>query len=229
VFTAPCDFTLDAIVLRTGNAHLAFLSGAAGAEVFVQFFEVKGTPVIDDNGTPPGTDATHGFSKNHRCDDTVRGVTYESICVVDGGRLPDMAAMGDGKLTYLKWDFTDEDALRFEEGKRYAFMVGFCTARPERNFTLSNRNLAARPDPPSMQGAGDNYADGWGLRREGNGKSPPLMVPGENPPEDAATRRQLREESSFPPDEARFAITPACEGYPDVDTYRDHEFYMIAK
>ena len=229
VFTAPRDFTLNAIVLRTGNDHLAFLPGAAGAEVFVQFFEVEGTPVIDDNGTPPGTDATHGFSKNHRCDDKVKGVTFRSIRVVDGGRLPDLATIGDGKLTYLKWDFTGEDALRFEQGKPYAFMVGFCRPAPERNFTLSNRNLASRPDFPSMHGAGDNYAGGWGLRREGNGKNPPLKIPGANPPEDAAKARQLRDESTFPLGDARFVITPTCEGYPDVDTYRDHEFYMIAK
>jgi hypothetical protein len=228
VFTAPRDFTLDAIILRTGNAHLAFLPGAADAEVFVQFFEVTGNPVIDDNGTPLGTDATHGFSKNHRCDDTVKGVQYKSICVIEGGRLPDLAAMGDGKLTYLKWDFTDEDALRFVRGKRYAFMVGFCHPAPERNFTLSNRNLASRPDPPSMQGAGDNYAGGWGLRREGNGKNPPLKIPGDDPPEDAEQLRQLRDQSTFPAGDARFAISPTCEGYPDVDTYRDHEFYVIA-
>jgi hypothetical protein len=229
VFTAPRDFSLDAIVLRTGNAHLAFLPGAAGAEVFVQFFDVEGTPKVDDNGTPPGTDAKHGFSKNHRCDDTVKGVTYRSIRVVDGGRLPDLATMGDGKLTYLKWDFAGANALQFEKGKRYAFMVGFCSAGPERNFTLSNRNLAARPDPPLMFGAGDNYAGGWGLRREGNGKNPPLKIPGNNPPEDTEKARQLRDESTFPLGDARFAITPTCEGYPDVDTYRDHEFYMIAK
>jgi hypothetical protein len=60
VFTADRDFVLDAIVLRTGNGSLAFQSGAAGAEVFVQFFEVTGTPAVDDNGTPPGTQAKHG-------------------------------------------------------------------------------------------------------------------------------------------------------------------------
>jgi hypothetical protein len=229
VFTAPRDFTLDAIVLRTGNAHLAFLPGAAHAAVFVQFFEVTGNPVVDDNGTPTGIDATHGFSKNHRCDDTVKGVTYESIRVVTGGRLPDLTAVGDGKLTYLKWDFTNEEALRFVKGKRYAFMVGFCTAGPERNFTLSNRNLAARPDPPTMQGAGDNYAGGWGLRREGNGVNPPLIIPGDEPPVDPAPQRRLQEQSSFPSAERRYAIKPTCEGYPDVDTYRDHEFYLIAK
>jgi hypothetical protein len=160
--------------------------------------------------------------------------------VVDGGRLPDLATMGDGQLTYLKWDFaesrersrgptTEKESLRFERGKRYAFMVGFCSAGPERNFTLSNRNLAARPDPPSMFGAGDNYAGGWGLRREGKGTNPPLKIPGDKPPEDSDKARQLRDESTFPPGDARFALTPTCEGYPDIDTYRDHEFYMIAE
>ena len=229
IFTAPREFTLDAMVLRTGNAHLAFLPGSAGAEVFVQFFDVTGTPVIDDNGTPQGTDATHGFSKNHRCDDTVKGVAYQSICVVEGGRLPDLTATGDGKLTYLRWDFTNEDGLRFEQGKRYAFMIGFSSAGPERNFTLSNRNLAADPGPPLIQGTGDNYSGGWGLRREGNGTNPPLTIPGDNPPEDVATRQQLQEQSIFPQGAARFAIRPTCEGYPDVDTYRDLEFYLIAK
>ncbi|TWU33257.1 hypothetical protein Poly41_50090 [Novipirellula artificiosorum] len=229
VFTAPCNFTLDAIVLRTGNSDLAFLPGAANAEVFVQFFKVVGTPVIDDNGTPPGTDATHGFSKNHRCDDTVRGVMYESLCIIKGGRLPDLTATGDGKLTYLKWDFTHDETLRFQKGKQYAFMIGFSSAGSERNFTLSNRNLAADPGPALIKGAGDNYSGGWGLRREGNGKNPPTMFPGEGPPEDATTRKQLRAESAFPTDEARFAIPPTCEGYPDVDTYRDLEFFLIAK
>jgi hypothetical protein len=229
VFTAPCDFALDAIVLRTGNDYLAFLPGAAKAEVFVQFFEVTGTPTIDDNGTPPGTDATHGFSKNHRCDDTVKGVIYKSIRVVDGGCLPDLTTMGDGKLTYLKWDFTEGVALRFDKGKRYAFMVGFCSAGPERNFTLSNRNLAARPDPPSLFGTGDNYAGGWGLRREGNGKNPPMKIPGDDPPADPNKTQKLRDQSTFPGDESRFAIPPTCEGYPDVDTYRDLEFYMVAE
>ncbi|WP_197232004.1 hypothetical protein [Novipirellula artificiosorum] len=80
-----------------------------------------------------------------------------------------------------------------------------------------------------IKGAGDNYSGGWGLRREGNGKNPPAMFPGEGPPEDATTRKQLRAESAFPTDEARFAIPPTCEGYPDVDTHRDLEFFLIAK
>ena len=229
VFTAPHDFTLEAILLRTGNDHLAFLPGSAGARVFLQIFEVTGEPVINNNGTPPGTKATHGFSTNHRCDDYVTGVEYEPIRVVKGGRLPDLAADGDGKLTYMKWAVAGADAPRFEAGKRYAFMVGFLEAGPRRNFTLANRNNASSPRPPAIVDEGDTYEGGWSLRREGNGKTPPLKVPGEEPPTDPAVLRQLKAESTFPQGDAHFAIPPTCEGYPDVDTYRDLEFYVIER
>lgn len=229
VFTAPRDFTLDALVLRTGNDRLAFLPGSAGAEVFVQFFRVRGEPVIDDNGTPPGTKATHGFSTNHRCDDFIRGVTYESIRVVEGGKLPDLREEGEGKLTYLKWDLTGEDELRFEAGERYAFMVGFVHPGPERNFTLANLNNASSPKPPVIRGENDGYGGGWALRREGNGARPPLKVPGESPPGDPAIRARLEAESTFPAGAAHYEISPTCDGYPDVDTYRDHEFYLVSR
>jgi len=229
VFTAPRDFILEAIVLRTGNAHLAFLPGAAGAEVFVQFFEVTGSPVINDNCTPPGSPAKHGFSTNHRCDDFVEGVEYETLRVVTGGRLPDLAAEGGATLTYMKWAFTGPEPLRFQKAIRYAFMVGFVKPAPERNFTLCNRNNASSPREPAMIDGLDTYPGGWGLRREGSGKTPPLKVPGEQPPEDSATLVQLKRESAFPQGEARYAITPTCEGYPDVDTYRDLEFYIITR
>jgi hypothetical protein len=107
--------------------------------------------------------------------------------------------------------------------------VGFSSAGPERNFTLANRNLAARPDPPSMFGTGDNYAGGWGLRREGNGKNPPRKIPGDNPPVDPDSAQKLHDQSTFPRGASRFAIPPTCEGYPDVDTYRDLEFYIVAE
>ena len=229
VFTAPHTFTLDSIVLRTGNAHLAFLPGAAGAEVFVQFFEVTGTPVINDNGTPPGTKATHGFSTNHRCDDFVTGMQYVPLRVTTGGRLPNLVARGDGRLTYMKWSFVGEESLRFERGKRYAFMVGFVEPGQDRNFTLSNRSNAASPRPPAIADAEDGYHGGWGLRREGNGKTPPRMIPGEQPPDDPNALRQLKAESTFPEGDARYAVPPTCEGYPDVDTYRDLEFFIVER
>ncbi len=229
VFTAPYDFTLTAIVLRTGPAHLAFLPGAAGAEVFVQFFEVAGTPVINDNGTPPGTHAKHGFSTNHRCDDFLEGVAYRPLRVVKGGRLPDLTTNGDGRLTYMKWAFTGPDALRFERGKRYAFMVGFVEAGPERNFALANHNDAGSPLPPALNDADHAYDGGWAIRREGNGRTPPLMIPGDRPPSDPAKLDQLKAESAFPEGDAHYAISPTTRGFPDVDTYRDHEFYILAR
>ncbi|WP_413431929.1 hypothetical protein [Crateriforma spongiae] len=228
VFTAPHDFTLDAIVVRTGNGHLAFLPGAARARVFIQLFEVVGEPVINDNGTPPGTDATHGFSTNHRCDDTVDGVEYQPIQVVAGSSMPDLLDSGDGKLIYLKWSFSQPAKLDMKRGKQYAFMVGFTAPGPERNFTLANRNLASLPNPPTIAGDADNYPGGWGLRREGNGVTPPRKISGAKPPTDHVLLGLMTAQSSFPRGEARFAIRPTCEGYPDVDTYRDLEFYVIA-
>jgi len=229
VFTADRAFTLDAVVLRTGNGRLAFLPGAAGASVFLQLFEVSGTPSIDDNGTPPGRDATHGFSKNHRCDDFLRGVTYSPVRVARGGVLPDLGKVNGGRLVYMKWDLAGGAEIRLEGGRRYAFMVGFSAPAPERGLTLANRNNAASQAPPALDGREDLYHGGWGLRREGNGKVPPTMVPGEVPPGDPDLARRLREESEFPAGEARFAIPPTCDGYPDVDTYRDLEFYILAR
>jgi hypothetical protein len=70
VFAPQNAFTLDAIVLRTGPSDSAVLSGTPGAKVFLQFFEVVGEPKINDNGTPQGTKAKHGFSRaspTNRC------------------------------------------------------------------------------------------------------------------------------------------------------------------
>ena len=229
VFTPAETFTLDAIVLRTGNDHLAYLPSTPGAKVFVQFFTVEGTPVVDDNDTPPGTPSTHGFNTNHRTDDHLKGVTYRPLRVVTGGVMPELP--GDGKQTFLKWDLTGEDELTFEAGTRYAFMVGFeepaGKVGSERNFTLANRNLASDAGPPGLNTGADTYEGGWSLRREGRGK-PPTKVPGETPPADPALRAKLLEESAFATGPARYALSPTTDGYPDVDTYRDLEFYLLA-
>ncbi|GAB6166577.1 hypothetical protein JCM19992_25770 [Thermostilla marina] len=238
VFLARETFRLDAIVLRTGPSDAAVKPGAPGAELFVQFFEVSGEPRIDDNGTPPGTSATHGFSKNHRCDDFLTGVTYRPIRVVRGGTFPDLPPTVDergnptgdatGKLHYLRFDFTGDDELVFEKGKRYAFMVGFVHPGPHRAFTLGNRNFASLPDPPALGDRHDLYPQGWGIRREGNGLVPPTMIGESAPPAAGSLREKLVAESLFPPLPDRFRLTPTTDGYPDVDTYRDFEFYIEA-
>jgi hypothetical protein len=234
VFTPPADFTLDAIVLRTGPSDSAVLAGAPGAGLFVQFFEVTGTPRINDNGTPPGTDAKHGFGKNHRCDDFLEGVTYSPLRVVGGGVFPAVPPTKDaadnptgdaGKLVYLRWAVAPADRLTFRKGQRYAFLVGFSEPGQGRGFTLANMNNASKPDAPALDDEHDPYHGGWGLRREGDGTTPPTMVPGPTPPAGAA-RAGLVRQSLFATGAARFALPPTTDGYPDVCTYRDLEFYL---
>lgn len=238
VFAPRQDFRLDAIVLRTGPSDSAVKAGAPGAELFLQFFEVVGDPHINNNGTPPGTDAKHGFSKNHRCDDFIEGVEYRSIHIVRGGRFPDLPPTKDirgeptgdnaGKLHYLRLDLTGADELVFKSGRRYAFMVGFTQPGPERAFTLGNNNAASAKAVPSLTDSHDYYHDGWGLRREGDGKVPPTMTGNPQPVSDPQFRRKLIRESLFDAPPGRYELAPTTDGYPDVDTYRDLEFYLEA-
>ncbi|MGB4728192.1 MAG: hypothetical protein WBH86_12385, partial [Thermogutta sp.] len=167
VFTAPRDFVLSAIVLRTGPADGAVLHNAPGAVVFVEFFEVTGTPQIDNNGTGPGTAATHGFSKNHRCDDHLVGVSYKPLMVIKGGPFPDLPPTRDengqptgqraGNLVYLRWAIPEGIRPSFQAEKKYAFMVGFVEPALERGFTLANHNAAHIPDPPALGDRHDAY------------------------------------------------------------------------
>ncbi len=238
VFTTERGFRLDAIVLRTGGSDAAVLAGTPGAKVFVQFYEVIGEPQINDNGTPGGAKAKHGFSTNHRCDDFIEGVTYRPLGIVRGGRFPDIPPTQDmngipaggqdaaGKRHYLRWRFDGDDRHTFESGKRYAFMIGLEEPGPERGFTLSNSNKAAVDAPPAIADQHDRYHGGWALRREGDGSLPPAMSPGQTAPADPAVRSRLVGQSLFAPGDARYRLKPTTDGYPDVDTYRDLEFYL---
>lgn len=236
VFTAPRNFTLDAVVIRTGPSDAAVGAGAPGARVLVEFFEVLGAPILDDNGTPPGSDATHGFSKNHRCDDFIRGVEYHPLLVVLGGVFPDLPPTrtvtndptGDsaGKRIFLRWRFSGSARLQLEAGKRYAMLFGFEEPGKARTFTLANANAAGIDAPPRLGDRHDAYPEGWGIRREADGTRPPIMTPGPQPPTDLAILRQLLQQSVFPEGPARFLVPPETDGYPDVDTYRDLEFYL---
>jgi len=236
VFTVDRDFRLDAIVLRTGPGSAAVLAGAPGAEVFVQFFLVTGEPRINENGTPSGTKAKHGFSTNHRCDDFLEGVQYQSLRIVHGGTFPQIPPTRDldgkplersgGKLQFMRWELTGSDRPQFEAGKRYAFMVGFAEPGRERGFTLANASAAGVDARPGLTDRHDKYHAGWGLRREGDGTLPPTLLPGVNPPADEQDKARLIRESLFDNYERRFALPPTTDGYPDVDTYRDLNFYF---
>jgi hypothetical protein len=223
VFTATKEFVLDAIIVRTGNDTLAFQVGAADAEVFVQFFEVTGEPKVNDNGTGPGQKATHGWSSHPRNDDYLTGVEYKPLRVAAGGRLP----QGIGKLTYLKFDMVGDGELYCVSGKRYGFLIGLCTPAPARNFTLANCNVSHRSNQLTL--ANSAYDGGWGIRREAGGVFPPTIRPGTTPPSDEALVTAMRTESQLPVGDARFRLPPGTNGYPDVDTYRDIEFYVLCK
>ncbi|NOR75393.1 MAG: hypothetical protein GQ525_09555 [Draconibacterium sp.] len=236
VFLAEEDIHLDALVIRIGPEENAVGAGAPGAELFLQFFEVIGEPLINDNGTPQGTDSKHGFSKNHRCDDFIDGITYKSIHIARGGIFPDLPPTMDknenptGNKTsiyqYLRFDLQGKDELVFKGGKRYAFMVGFVEPGPERTFAVGNWNHAKQSAPPSLEDKYDTYHNGWAVRREGDGTIPPTMIEGYKQPKDVALLEKLFHESLFKTPPKRFELPPASDGYPDVDTYRDLEFYI---
>ena len=236
VFLPMQDLHLDAIVLRLGPSDNAVKAGAPGAELFLQFFEVIGKPRINDNGTPQGADSKHGFSRNHRCDDFIEGVTYRSIHIARGGIFPKLPPTTDkqgnstgnktARLQYLRFDLSGKDELVFKGGKRYAFMLGLIEPGPERAFALGNCNEAKRNAPPSNTDKYDKYHDGWALRREGDGTIPPIMTGKRKQPDDARLLKKLVKESLFNSPQARFHLSPTTAGYPDVDTYRDLEFYL---
>lgn len=237
VFTPEKDFELEAIILRTGPSDKAVLAGTPGAEVFVQFFEVTGQPAINDNGTPAGTEAKHGFSSNHRCDDVVDSVNYQPLTIVNSGIFPDIPASFDGdtavngdegRLYYMRWRFTGQP-LVFKAGKKYAFLAGLVEANKDAGFTLANHNVAGVNAPPSLSDEFDAYSGGWGLRREGDGTIPPTMAPGDSPPADPVHLEQLQKESLFGTGDDRYSLLPTTDGYPDVDTYRDLTFALEVK
>jgi len=231
IFIPKEDLWLDAIVLRTGPSSKAVLEGVAGEKVFIQFFRVDGIPVINDNGTPPGTPSTHGFSDNHRTDDFIEGIEYMPQDTVYEGSFPwtvpatyvgGKEVNSYGKLHYMRWSLPE--APLFREGVIYAFVVGISEPGPERGFSLANRNLASSPAAPTLEN--NPYTGGWGMRREGDGTLPPTQWPSELPPGDPDSLKTLYGESLFPGLFERLRIAPTSDGYPDVDTYRGIEFYM---
>lgn len=235
VFTPAEDFLLDAIILRTGPSDKAVLSSTPGAKVYIQFFEVAGTPYINDNGTPQGKDAKHGFSKNHRCDDYMEGITYTPLRVITGGIFPQIPVTYDGRkpvngdngtMYYMRWKLTGRP-VKFSAGKRYAFMVGLEETGTNHGFTLANYNAAGEKAVPSLYDDHDAYKGGWGLRREGDGTVPPTMLNGLTaPPKKKKKLNKMIKEALFATGAQRYKLEPTTDGYPDVDTYRDLEFAL---
>ncbi len=236
VFVAPRDAEIAQLILRTGNTDAAVLAGTAGAELFVQWLEVTGEPIVNDNGTPKGTESLHGFSKNHRCDDFIEGVTYQPIMLHRGAEFPPLAAtrdrqgnatgQTDSRLCHLQFDFPPEDRVRLVQGHRYAFVVGLVNPAPDSGFTLANDNRAWRPEPVPQMLTSESAVGGWGIRREGGGMPKPTLIESTEPPRGSQLRADMLAESMLPDGDARWQLAPQSDGYPDVDTYRDLWFVL---
>lgn len=231
------NLTLDSIVLRTGNSSTAVLPGTPGAGVFLQIFELSGTPTINQNGTVYPAQSAHGFTTHASSDDYVTGITYTSLRTVTGGAFPNLppTTVNGGEtshLHYMRWDLTGTDEITLVGGKRYAFMVGFTDPAPNQGFTLANQNRVGQSslntaNPTLFKDS--NATDWWSVRREGDGTLPPTMIPGATPPANPALNQQLKNESLFGAGNAHYALSPTTDGYPDVDTYRTFTFYIESK
>lgn len=228
------DTRIQSIVLRTGPTENAVLYDVPGAKMFMQFYEVVGNPHINDNGTPKGKAALHGYTQNHRGDDYIEGVKYIPFDTIFTGIFPENVPItkdennkivgNEGRLHYIRWSF-DQPRL-FKKDVTYAFIFGFLEPGPGLRITVANTNMAAVSDAPDLNDDHTPYKGGWSFRREGDGTLPPTMYPGLNPPDNDSIRKQLINESTFGKGDERFLLPPTSNGFPDVDTYRALEFYI---
>ena len=151
-FTAPDDFTLGAITVRSGNNHGR---GAGGSAVSIQFFEVIGTPVLHDNGTTTeaSTASNVAWSRDPRTDDYLTGERYVSRRVVRGFCLPDSV----GRQQYFRFELPG--GIRLKKGRRYAFLLLFDNPGPDRAMSLATQYFGG-------------YDGGHGIRRERTAEKP---------------------------------------------------------
>lgn len=223
------------ITLRLGFGDNVVRPDMYGQYISLQLFEVRRERVLNNNGSDTTMNAFHGYPHNryqqiipHDRDDFFEGIKFEPIAVVRGFKFPEKEAFGfekdenidpdhaNLKGRYLNFNLPEKHQIQLEPGKAYAFLVMIDSLGVDRGFTLGNL----------MHG---HYPGGHGIRREGHGIFPPLTAhPGygfDHPVNEEAVRTSL-----FPADFSdRIKISPGTNGYPDVDTWRDLEFYIKAK
>lgn len=249
VFTVPEDYdvTVDALVLRTSRGNNAIMKGAIGAKMYVVFYEVllnvSGPLRINENGTTKGDMAKHGFDLQfNRADDYLEGAKYVPFHLSVGGIFPNIPATSqfvydngknvpfgeqEGHLRFIRLDFLENSEIRFQGSKTYAFMVGFMEPAPDRGLALAISSEVHTKEPATF--VKDKLGNvRWGIRREGNGTTPPKMIGQSQPPVDPLALKQLQDESLFPDNHFK-TLPPTTDGYPDVDTYRTLQFYLELK
>jgi len=226
---------LHSVVLQTGFGDNVVRPGMYGQALSIQIFEVSGNQVLNKNGSDENTEAFHGFPHNRSGDsipsirdDFFEGEMFYQIAVFRGGKFPEKTGFGfaendsvspdDLKLKgkYLEFTLPDNAQVTLQPGKQYAFLLMIDEMGDNRGFTLANHYIG-------------NYPGGHGIRRDGNGIFPPEPA---NPTFDFTSPENTDAHASahFPVDfEKRTAIQPGTDGYPDVCTWRDLVFYVVAR
>lgn len=235
VFDGDVPKTLKSVTVRTGFGTNAVRPGMYGQEVSIQFFEVIGNPVINTNGSAGNMEAFHGFPHNRNGDtipsdrdDFNDGETYKPLKVFRGGIFPKPVDFGfltndntpspddrNLKGKYLRFIISSA-GITLHPKKQYAFLIMIDKAGHERGFSLANNYRG-------------NYDLGHGIRRDGNGVFPPVQA---DPQFDFSHDKNFEalKSAHFPANfEERCAISPGTNGYPDVCTWRDLEFYIEAE
>ncbi len=223
---------LKSITVRLGFGDNVVRTGTYGQSISIQLFEVSGKRTLNNNGSDSTKKAFHGYPHNrveldipHERDDFLEGIKFEMLAVMSGFKFPEKVDFGfDNSMNidpdhqnlkgkYLNFIIPEQSQIILEPTKEYAFLVMIDSIGENRGFTLGNL----------MNG---HYPGGFGIRREGHGIFPPVTAYPEfnfNHP----LNRPAVKTSLFPSDfKERILVPPGSNGYPDVDTYRDLEFYI---
>lgn len=236
-FTVPAGtkaFRLDTITVRLGPVTATnSLDDATNAPVFLQIFEVTGTPVINHYGTTNGEQVSSGYTQlatRHLADDYITGETYTTKLVATGGILPAAFVIDSGGNTAnpttsntgtrLRFDLTATGGVILHPGRVYAFMVCFENFAPKMSLPLDNWdylnvNGMTATSPEVLNGP---YSGGHAIRREGR-----IPNPHENLDKVFSTNAIW---SAFDVRTQRILQAPTTFGRPDVDTYRDLVFWI---
>jgi hypothetical protein len=157
------------------------------------------------------------------------GEKYKSVVLLTGGTFPLPADFGLSDTTslinpdhqqlkgrLLQFSVAGDFPVVLQKNKKYAFLIMLVNRADNNGFTLAN----------AYNGV---YDGGHGIRRDGNGKFPPVKC---DPTKDFRDKANFKAYKSahFPANlQKRAKIRPGTNGYPDVDTWRDLVFYIETK
>jgi len=235
-FDSEIPKILKSITVRTGFGTNVVRRGMYGQKISIQLFEVIGSPVLNNNGSDSHTEAFHGFphnrtgdSINTNRDDYFDGEIYQPLKVIRGASFPKPTDFGfltndtvplpedlNLKGKYLRFLISSDSSILLQPKKQYAFLFMIDEVGAERGFALANNYYG-------------NFEGGHGIRRDGNGIFPPVPA---NPQLDFIheKNKEALKAAHFPENFAeRIKISPGTNGYPDVCTWRDLEFYIEAE